>query len=120
MKKDFICIVCPRGCHIHVDDNLKITGNKCKRGIDYVKTELKEPKRILTTTVRTIFPETPRISVKTDAPIPKAKIYQVMDTLNSITVEKEMKIGEILVKNILNTQSNIILTKPLINKKEKI
>ena len=27
MERDLICIICPRGCHLHVDDNLNVTGN---------------------------------------------------------------------------------------------
>lgn len=111
MSKEFICIICPRGCHVHVDEQMNITGNKCKRGIDYVMSELNEPKRVLTTTVKTIFADQPRISVKTNQPIPKDKIYEVMDLLSNITIDQPMSIGEILVENILNTGSNIILTK---------
>ena len=111
MIKEFICIVCPRGCHVHVDEQMNITGNKCKRGIDYVMSELNEPKRILTTTVRTIFSDQPRISVKTDQPIPKDKLYDVMNILAEVTIDQPMNIGEILIENVLETGSNIILTK---------
>ena len=51
MEKDFICIVCPKGCHIHVKDD-EITGYTCKRGLEYVKQELKDPRRVLTTSVK--------------------------------------------------------------------
>ncbi len=111
MKKEFICIVCPRGCHVTVDEQGVITGNQCKRGITYVETEMNAPKRVLTTTVRTIFPEMPRVSVKTDQPIPKEKIYEAMDVLNAVVIDKPMEIGEILIEHILGTDSNIILTK---------
>ena len=39
MKKEFICIVCPKGCHISVDGD-NITGYTCPRGLNYVKQEL--------------------------------------------------------------------------------
>ncbi|MBE6426383.1 MAG: molybdopterin oxidoreductase, partial [Planctomycetaceae bacterium] len=29
-KKELICIVCPRGCHLTVDENMNVTGNFCK------------------------------------------------------------------------------------------
>ena len=111
MKKEFICIVCPRGCHVTVDEQGVITGNECKRGITYVETEMNAPTRILTTTVRTVYPEIPRVSVKTDQPIPKGLIYEAMDIINQVVIDKPMKIGEIVVKNILGTESNIVLTK---------
>ena len=28
-----ICIVCPRGCHLEVDENFNVTGNFCQRGV---------------------------------------------------------------------------------------
>lgn len=111
MTKSFICIVCPRGCRVSVDDDMNITGNQCKRGITYVQTELTAPKRIITTTARTTFEELPRVSVKTDVPIPKELIYKIMDVINEVTVDKPMKIGEVLIKNVLDTGANIILTK---------
>ena len=35
--KELICIVCPKGCHLSVDenDNYKVTGNSCPRGEEY-------------------------------------------------------------------------------------
>ena len=111
-EKYFTCIVCPRGCRITVDKEMNITGNFCKRGIDYVKTELTAPKRIVTSTVRTVFDDVPRISVKTDKPIPKELIYDIMKKINETIIDKPMGIGEILIKNVLGTDANIVLTKP--------
>jgi|AntAceMinimDraft_17_1070374.scaffolds.fasta_scaffold03509_5 CxxC motif-containing protein len=112
MEKNFVCIICPRGCRIKVDDEGVITGNFCKRGIGYVKTEMTAPTRVVTTTVKTIYPELPRISVKTDKPIPKGLIYDIMEKINETIISKPMAIGEILIENILDTGSNIVLTKP--------
>lgn len=111
MTKEFICIVCPRGCHVTVDEHMNISGNQCKRGETYVLTELKDPKRILTTTVRTIFPDMPRVSVKTSEPIPKGLIYDVMNLINETTIIKPMNIGDVLIANVLNTGADIVLTK---------
>ena len=111
MTKSFICIVCPVGCHIDVDDNGNITGNRCKRGLEYVKTELTAPKRIITTTAKTIFKDIPRVSVKTDVAVPKQLIYKIMDEINAVVIDKPMKIGDILIENILDTGANVILTK---------
>ena len=34
---DLICIVCPKGCHLKVDEEngYKVTGNGCPRGAAY-------------------------------------------------------------------------------------
>ena len=52
--KNLICIVCPKGCHLCVDDEngYTVTGNSCPRGAEYGKTELIDPRRIITSTVR--------------------------------------------------------------------
>ena len=111
MKKKFICIVCPRGCHITVDDDGTISGNKCIRGIDYVKTEMTSPKRIVTSTVKTIFKELPRVSVKTDKHVPKNKIMEIMKELSKVIITEPMERGSIIIENIMNTGSNIVLTR---------
>ena len=40
--KELICIVCPNGCHLKVDEEngYNVTGNKCERGAEYGKAEL--------------------------------------------------------------------------------
>lgn len=111
MNKEFICIVCPRGCRITVDDQMNMKGNQCRRGIDYVMTELTAPKRVLTTTVKTIFPDVPRISVKTDRPIPKELIHEAMKVINQSVIDRPMAIGDILIQGILDTDANIVITK---------
>jgi CxxC motif-containing protein len=103
MNKEFICIVCPRGCHISVDDNNIITGNQCKRGETYVINEMTNPKRVLTTTVKTVF---------------KGLLYQAMEEINKIVIDKEMKIGEVVIKNILDTGVDVVLTKAVKVKEE--
>lgn len=112
MERNFVCILCPRGCRIKVDNDGNITGNHCKRGLGYVKTEMTAPTRVVTSTVRTTFKEVPRVSVKTDNPIPKGMIMQVMDEINKVVIDKPMSIGSIVIENVLDTGSNIITTKP--------
>ena len=50
------CIMCPMGCEMTVTlENGKfagVTGNSCPRGAKYAETEVTDPRRMLTTTVR--------------------------------------------------------------------
>ena len=54
--KKMTCILCPVGCEINVqtqDGKIEnISGNACKRGEKYATTEVIDPRRTLTTTVR--------------------------------------------------------------------
>ena len=51
--KDLICIMCPKGCHLKVDEEhgYTVTGNRCPRGAEYGHNELKNPTRVITSTV---------------------------------------------------------------------
>ena len=44
---NIICIVCPKGCRLTVDENtLAVTGNGCPRGAEYGKNELTHQVRV--------------------------------------------------------------------------
>ena len=42
---ELICIVCPKGCHLKVDEekDFAVTGNGCPRGAEYGKKGAHEP-----------------------------------------------------------------------------
>ena len=78
--KELICITCPKGCHLKVDEEngYAVTGNSCPRGEAYGKAELTHPTRVVTSTVRCTGGSRPRCPVKTSGPVPKDKIFAVM------------------------------------------
>ncbi|MDR1898555.1 MAG: DUF1667 domain-containing protein [Treponema sp.] len=99
--RELLCIVCPNGCRLRVEEtegNIAVTGNQCGRGIDFARTEIINPTRTLTTTVRTAFPETPVLPVRTDGEIPKGKIGEAMAFLNTVTVREALKIGAVVAE----------------------
>ncbi len=111
MKKEMICIVCPVGCHLEIDDDLKVTGNQCKRGEVYAKEEVTNPTRVLTTTVAIKSDITRRLSVKSEKPIPKEKLFEAMAILNRVWKEAPVDLHEIIVENIADTKVNILSTR---------
>ena len=111
--KDLICIRCPMGCSLHAEkkeDLITVTGNTCPAGKAYAEEELTEPKRMVTSIVK-VTGRTMPLSVKTSSPIPKDKIFAVMEQIMAATVEPPVKIGNIVIKNVLNTGSDIVATK---------
>ena len=66
---ELICIVCPKGCHLKVDEEngFAVTGNGCPRGEAYGYKELTNPTRVITSTVRVEGGALRRASVKTSA-----------------------------------------------------
>ena len=111
--KEMICSVCPRGCHLKVDEaqDYAVTGNACPRGAEYGKNEMLHPVRVVTSTVRLKGGHTPRLPAKTDKALPKEKMFDCMALLNSITAQAPVKTGDVLAKNICGTDVNIIATK---------
>jgi CxxC motif-containing protein len=111
--KQLLCIVCPNGCRLQVDDEhgkIKVTGNACQRGADFAMAELTNPLRTLTTSVRTVFPGVPVLSVRTAGEIPKGKIREVMAFLGTVVVRERIAIGETVAKNVLGLGVNVIAT----------
>ena len=115
MPKEMICIVCPIGCHLTIefDENNKpinVTGNSCPRGAAYAIKECTSPERILTTTIRVHDGVCPLVSVKSSTPLPKAKLLTAMNVINQLTVEAPINIGDVLIKNILDLNVDIVAT----------
>lgn len=110
MIKNIICIRCPNGCHLKVDTDKEYTviGAGCAKGVQYGKDELLHPVRTVTSTVAIDGSIYCRLPVKTDKPIDKDKIMQVMSLLQSAHVHAPIKIGDVILSDILGTNVNII------------
>ena len=111
---NLICIVCPRGCHLQVDDELNVTGNGCKRGVDYAKRELTHPTRMVTSTVKIIGSIECRLPVVTKDPIPKERIFDVMKEINKAVVNCPVNIHDVVIPNVLDLGVDIIATKSIL------
>jgi len=113
MTRELTCIICPKGCNIKVEIEegkvVNIEGNTCKRGYDYAMSEVTNPVRTITSTVK--MENGKMLSVKTDKPIPKDLIFKCMEEINKVTAKAPVKIGDVLIENILETGSNVIATK---------
>ncbi len=104
------CIMCPVGCELNVEkiaDKITVTGNGCPRGVIYGEREVTKPERIVTT-VKIYKDRT--ISVKTDKPIDKQYVAQVLKAVKRVEVAPNPKPGDILIKGIFNTDVNVIIT----------
>lgn len=109
MKKEMICIVCPMGCHLTIDtDTLDVTGNTCPRGAEYAKEELVAPKRVITSTVRITGGLHHRLPVKTNGAIPKDLNFKCMEELAKVELKSPVKVGDIVIKNVLNTGVDVV------------
>ena len=116
--KELICIVCPRGCQLKAKvenrELIAISGNTCARGKTYALNELTNPTRMITSTVAIDSTELKRLPVMTDKPISKELIFEAMKEINKVKVKAPIKIGEVVIKNILDTDVNIIATRNIL------
>ena len=113
--KELICIGCPNGCHLKVDteNGYTVTGNKCDKGAEYGRNELLHPVRVVTSTVRTDSAVFPRLPVKTDRAIDKAKMFEVMALLENVTARVPVCCDDVLLSGILGTDVNIVACRDL-------
>ena len=120
MKKEMICIGCPMGCYLSIDLVGKtvrdVSGNRCKVGLEYAEKEVSNPERTLTTTVKVKNGHLPLVSVRTNKPIPKNRIFDTMNLLAKVEVEAPIKIGEPIVQNVFDMGVNIVATKNILKK----
>ena len=114
-ETNITCILCPIGCEIRINKKelIIIDGAKCEKGIEYSKNEVLNPKRILATSILVKNGILPLLSVKTSKPIPKEKIFKILEIIKRTSVNAPVEIGEIIIKNILDTGSDIIATKTI-------
>ena len=81
-EKEITCVVCPRGCAIHVRGEgevvEEVTGFGCPRGRAYASAEFVCPVRILTGSVLLDGAEEPLLAVRSASPIPREKIAEAM------------------------------------------
>lgn len=115
MNKIFTCIICPVGCEIEVktegQDILEISGANCIRGREYVENELKNPQRTVTSSVRITGGNMPITSVRLTAPVPRSRMMDVIEELRKVKIDAPVKIGQVVIKNILGLDSSVIITK---------
>ena len=114
MKKQFTCINCPLGCQVVVtmdgEEITDISGNNCKRGENYVRDEIKDPKRMVCSTVRLSNSDAYSVPVKTATAIPKGLIFDCMKEINNTEIKAPIHVGDVVIANLLDTGVDVVAT----------
>ena len=112
---ELTCICCPVGCVLRAEieggEVRSVQGNACKRGADYARQECIAPVRVVTGSVALRGGVLPRISVKTDVPVPKDRCFAVMEAVHALSVCAPVRIGDVLLENIAGTGARLIATR---------
>ena len=116
MKKELTCVVCPMGCRLKAEiknsEVIFIEGNACPRGARYAETELVNPVRVITTTIRT--KDGAIVPVRTDGAVKKESIFACMEVINRLHPDTaDCIMGSIVCENLLNSGVNVIVTAPV-------
>ena len=106
MERELVCIVCPKGCLLKAECEggklVSITGNTCKRGVDYAESECTDPRRSVTTTV--VCDNGQQLSVKTEGTIRKDDVMKCVKSLKSVVAKAPVKIGDVIADDICGTR----------------
>jgi len=114
---ELICITCPMGCTLDVthegDAIVDIKGNTCKRGEDYAQEELTDPRRMVTTTVRVAGGLHPLMPVYTSAPIPKARIFDLLKAIREAEIQAPVRMGDVVLEDVVDTEVDVLASRDM-------
>lgn len=114
--KELICIVCPNGCRLQVDEEngCRVTGNTCPRGEEYGRSEVLHPVRVLTGTVRLHGGALPRCPVKTAGPIPREMLLEAARALCRVDAGAPVRAGDVIVSDLCGTGVDLVATRTIL------
>ena len=102
------------GCTIVVtiqgEQIVSIDGNTCARGKLYAQNEVFTPKRVVTSTVK--LAGGGMLPVKTDRPVDKDKMFEVMNLINSLVVSAPVRVGDVVACDVCG--ANIVSAKEVL------
>ena len=114
----FNCTTCPSECLLTVKverdadgtvaEVRSVTGNRCPRGNKYAHQELTCPMRVLTTTVAVSGGDEALLPARTSEAIPLTLHAQAMDLILGLIVKAPIRMGDVVLPDLLNTNINLI------------
>lgn len=113
IRRTDICLRCPRGCEVRTvvgedDEIVSIEGNRCPLGREYVEQEIKDPRRVVPTSVRVRGGVRPLVPVWTPEPMPKDLIMELARETRSITVDAPVHVGDVIVDDWRGTGVRLV------------
>ena len=117
-EKEIICVICPNSCRLTVSEEkdtkeIKVEGHLCPRGKKYGISEYSNPVRMLITTMRIEDGKLPIIPIRSTEAIPKSLLLDAVKIVNEEHCIAPIKMGEILIDNILNTGISVVASRNL-------
>lgn len=114
ITRSYLCIGCPMGCRLEVDEEpethnvVEIRGFSCRRGREYAQQEHTTPQRLVTTTVAVAGARWPRLPVRTRGPVPKQLVIPICRALQDVCIPAPVRMGDIIVTDVLGAGVDVI------------
>lgn len=113
--RKMVCITCPIGCRMEVDiEDGKVTEvrhNSCKRGIEYARQEVYDPRRMVTATAAVTKGIVKRVPVRTSAPFPMSQISALLQAIYALQLSAPLALGSVVIRNFADTGIDVITTR---------
>lgn len=117
--KYYICLRCPNGCPLvltpSADGNHKVTGNKCKRGIEYALSEYTAPMRTISMTIPIANAEIAKLPCKLSAAIPRDRLLEAAAVIQNLhDIQAPVHMGDVLIADFLGLPGvSVVATRSL-------
>jgi CxxC motif-containing protein len=116
-ERKFLCVSCPVGCSLVVTvegtEALSVEGNSCPLGVKYARSEVANPVRTFTSTVRVRGGVLPVCPVRSRTPLPLSAVFDVTRAIAGMEVKAPVAIGQTLIENVCGAGSDIVASRSL-------
>jgi CxxC motif-containing protein len=114
----YLCIGCPLGCRLEVEEGdhgeiVEVRGFSCRKGRDFAVAEHTHPTRMVTTTVAVQGGRWARLPVRTVDPVPKDQVAALCTALRTVTVRAPVRLGDVIVADALGTGVDVVASRDL-------
>jgi CxxC motif-containing protein len=112
---ELVCIACPIACRLTVaqtdDGTVSVAGNRCPKGELYGREEMLAPRRVVTAVVPTSSMDFPCVPVRTDTPVSRDLVMELLKGLYRLRVDLPVRNGQVLVEDFHGAR--VIVTRTL-------
>ena len=103
MTREFTCIICPRGCHLRIDEKLNVEGHSCPRGKAYAIQEATDSRRALSSTAVIDSRCVNVLPVQSASPLPKGSIEKALGEIRLLQLKAPVHEGDVLIADLAGT-----------------
>ncbi|GEM_PF-1133247 len=120
MTRELVCTVCPLSCKVIIGKDEKILnpGASCKKGKKYAIAELKDPRRVFTSTVWVAGGKIKRVPARTSRPIKKEDWQRAAKIIGGLRVAAPISFKQVLIKDFLEEGIHLVATREICHEKD--